>query len=169
MIKILQDEHLWVYLSLIVFVLIFGKIIFKFILNFLLQQIEIIKKNISKSTIALEESINNVKKQKSNLSLLNQRILLSTKENKDYNNILVEKFYDNLSVKIQYLENNFKSYLEYNNHKSRNKLINLLIDESTNVTINIFKTHLKEKQRKEILDKSIEKIVLSSNLANINE
>lgn len=169
MIQILQDEHLWVYLSLIVFVVIFGKIIYKYVLNFLLQEIALIKNNITKSNIALEESIKNIKQQKSNLSLLNQRIQAIKKTDKDNTTILIETFYDNLYVKLQYLENNFKSYLEHNDHSCRNKLANVLIDESTSLTINILKTHLKEKQKKEILDKSIEKISSLSNLQIINE
>lgn len=169
MIQMLRDEHLWVYLSLIVFVVIFGKIIYKYVLNFLLQEIALIKNNITKSNIALEESIKNIKQQKSNLSLLNQRIQAIKKTDKDNTTILIETFYDNLYVKLQYLENNFKSYLEHNDHSCRNKLANFLIDESTSLTINILKTHLKEKQKKEILDKSIEKISLLSNLQSINE
>lgn len=161
---LLQNEHLWVYFAFILFIVIFGKLIYTQFNLFLEEQINIIKENINNSKKLLEESAQRLKKQKAELALLNQQIQIIKQKDKDASTILVERFYDTLSIKLQYLEESFKSYLKGERTKHLNELANILINDSYNLTLNILRTKLDKKQKQQLLNNSIAKMqqVLSS-------
>jgi len=156
--ELLQNEHFWVYLAFVIFIIIFGKLIYKQIKLFLEEQISNIKENIDNSKKPLEESVQKLKKQKAELALLNQKIQIIKQKDKDSSNMLVEGFYDNLSIKIQYLEESFKSYIKDERAKHLAHLANTLVNDSYELTLNLLKTKLDAKQKQQLLNDSIEKM-----------